>query len=83
MMILQMKHNTSGGFFLYEPLIHCVTFSSSLKLSPPQSLLVPNQPSDKFLPRGGLVRTMYLHENPKGYVEGKALPHRDLISYSH
>lgn len=69
-MILQMKHSTSGGFFLYKPLIHRVTFSRSFKLSLPQSLLVPNQPSDKFLPCGGLVRTMHLHENPKGYVAG-------------
>lgn len=79
MMILQMKHNTSRGLFLYEPLIYCVTFNSSSKLSLLQSLLVSNHPRDRFLPWGGLVRTMHLHRILEGYIRDNALPHWDRI----
>lgn len=70
-MILRMKHNTSGGLFLYQPLIYCVTFST-FKPSLPRSLLVSNKPSNKFLSCRGLVRTMHLHEILTAYIEGKA-----------
>lgn len=78
-MILRMKHNTSRGLVLYQPLIYYVTFSISFKLSLPRSLLVSNKPSDKFLSCRGLVRTMHLHVILTGYTEGSAFSHRDRI----
>lgn len=78
-MILQMKQNTPRGFFLYQPLIYCMTFSSSFKLSLPPSIFLSNKPSDKFLSCRGLVRTMHLHEILTGYIKGKVFSQRDLI----
>lgn len=79
MMILQIKHNTSRGLFLYQPLIYCVTFSSSFKLSLPPSLLLSNKPSDKFLSCRGLVRIIHLREIFMGFIKGKVFSQRDLI----